>query len=126
MIEFDLKSLPAPYKEAFAMHELLRRLGFGPDDIYAMYSEGVLIIVLRSQGLEFSMNVGPLNHTYEEFEETWKKFLFKLKRYEIDEDALVKVWTESEVFKNKVNILFALVTKGFKLNPGATNSKFLN
>ena len=122
---FGIKKLPSAYKEAFAMHELLRKFGFPPEDVSLHYDEGKLGVVLLSQGLDFYLEVGELDDTFEEFEKNWKTITYAIKTYQVSDEDLQEIWVESAVCKNTEQLLMVLTDIGFKFPPkqGKTNKQ---
>lgn len=67
------RHIPAPIREALAMREALRRLGFSADDIYCLYQPHEIDIVLKTQGKEFVVSCGPPGMLDQEFEKLWTR-----------------------------------------------------
>ncbi len=116
-VSFALKTLPNAYKEAVAMHEFLRRAGFEPTDISIHYNEGKIGVILEAQSLDFYLEVGELENTFDEFEDTWKQISFALMSYQVNEVELEEVWLESVVYNNRKQLLGVLNDIGFEIPP---------
>lgn len=102
------------FREALAVHEALRRLGFSADDIYiARYRHGEVQMHLRTQGLEFTYDCGTTEMSPEAMLAAWEAAAGewnKVPPAEID-----RALDESFVGQNFVNLLVILKMKGFVL-----------
>lgn len=67
------RHIPACIKEALAMHEAFRRLGFSADDIFCVYYQEQIAIELHTQGKEFVVTCGNHDFPEEKFPELWKR-----------------------------------------------------
>ncbi len=112
---FGVKRLEVAYKEAIAMHELLLRLGFKQEEISLHYDEGKLAVVLIAQDLDFYLEVGELEDSFEDFQETWKSMAYAIREYQVSEEDLEEVWLESATHKNLEKIIAILTSIGFEI-----------
>lgn len=104
----NLRELQTPFKEALACHQGLRRLGFSADDIYVMYSEGWLYIMLKTQGKEFSIDLGKVNCNEIEFPKIWAEIVEIFNTG--PEELAILIW-ENSVMKNNVPLISDLIRK---------------
>lgn len=67
--------LPREVKCALALHEMLRRMGFAPDEIFvAPYPPPhELQVVIQAQGKEFRIDVGMMTLSVEKFIDLWPR-----------------------------------------------------
>lgn len=132
MNPFDL--LPA-YREALSIFEAFRRLGFRADDIYFQVGGHIdkpevvaspsgprtvgpgyqAIVVLMSQGLRFDAVVGFLDQEPATIEETWQALAQAIMDGHVASADLDRLWAESEAFAHGIQLIFALLKKGFVL-----------
>jgi len=110
------------YLEAWAMHEALRRLGFPAETIFLHKNpppEGDLIVVVkRGQGSRekrLNITVGPPRED-EDWEAEWTAFGRSVNAREFTEDELQAVWEHSWVREHTVELVQALMAKGFPIN----------
>lgn len=69
-----MKDFPAVYRDCWALHEALRRLGFASEDIFVLLSGNAeqpttglwFFVVLKTQGKEFTITVRPIEGLGEE------------------------------------------------------------
>lgn len=113
--------------EAYAVHAIVTSLGFEPDEVFigtaiaANVSPPVpcAVVTIRRREKQCRISVSELSDVSEceQFTEAWSRFATdgksKLARAELD--AMVK---QTFVWRDRIRILFALVTKGFELKPG--------
>ena len=115
---------PAVFVEAFAMHELLRRLGFLPDQIFVSTQPELedqsgddyplhMLCILRAQDKEFAFDLGQTGLTREEFGTLWVEFVNEV-IVKATHDELKEMWEGSGVFKVKLDVVQALHAKGFR------------
>lgn len=105
--------LEPAYREALAVHEVLRRLGFDVDDIYFMLDKQTMSVVLKAQDQQFVINVGQVRKA------DATKFARDLSRAA---EGYNKTFTDAErkeilhsssVYANSVILTTELVMKGF-------------
>lgn len=112
-----MEEMADAYKEAYAMHELLRRLGFDvKNDVSLHLDKGKVSVLLLSQNLDFVLEVGEAEDSFEEFKDKWEELSFSLENYYINEDILSSVWKKSNVYNNIDQIIDIIKNIGFKIN----------
>ena len=114
----DLKELQTPFKEALACHQGLRRLGFSSDDIYVMYSEGWLYIMLKTQGKEFNIDLGQIKCNEVEFPRIWANIVETFNTG--PEEQALSIWDNS-VMKNNFKMIAELIRKKGIMLPSLMN-----
>jgi hypothetical protein len=106
--------------------EALRRLGFKSEDIYADVCMSARTLqrscfaALRTQGKEFLLEIGPLEMSYEQFHEEYLRVASRESIGQILEEDLNRIYTESEAFQRRVDLVTAILLKGFVLPHGAS------
>jgi hypothetical protein len=116
--------------EAWATWECLRRLGFAADDLFWIVGNTVnaiggsgltLSIVLRTQGKQFSITCSPRLSDAEvmQLRSELAPFQEKIAQGSFDEAQMQEVFEASFVWRNKVDLLFALEAKGFRIPLGS-------
>jgi hypothetical protein len=105
--------------ETWAYHEALRRAGFKSDDIFVVgdANDGEVFVLLKAQGKEFSMRVGPRGMPVEEFEAMWKQWCVDI--HDVPEAELQEIWQTSLVRRQVARLVYALNVQGFRLAGGA-------
>jgi hypothetical protein len=107
--------------EVWAYHEAFLRLGFSPDDIFVSVHTDpragqVFGVILRAQGLQFIVNVANASNE-KTFFAAWKRFSEDLNGNRLSKDELKQRWEKSKAFGQKVELLMALLDKGFEIRP---------
>jgi hypothetical protein len=105
-------------RAALGAFEVLRRFGFASDDIFFHQNtddepgpepRGMMFVVLRTQGKDFTIRVGVVDLPYAEWAESWKKVATAAAEQRIEEaDRIVE---ESEAFQDKVRLMMAIQRK---------------
>jgi hypothetical protein len=101
------------YREAWAVHEALRKLGFTADQIFMHRNpspDDTLLVVLRHQGKQLATTIGKVPDGWED---EWGEFV----RYANDaanEAAMLEIYEASWVRQHYVPLLMALSTKGIR------------
>lgn len=67
------RHIPKVIKELLATHEILRRLGFRSEDIYCCYYSNQIAVVLKTQGMEFTITCGEPGMSGPKFAELWTR-----------------------------------------------------
>lgn len=128
----DLFDVPDAYREALAVFEALRRLGFDADDIFfqcglpapelvpSVVPAGLNIVrvILRTTGQEFVVDVGLLRQgeVADAFEETMRGFMVAIVEGRLTPDELQRVWKESDIgasVEKFATLTLLLQQKGF-------------
>jgi len=119
-----MRRYEAPILEAWATWEIFRKLGFAADDIYWLFSNtlnaiprpGVALnIQLKTQNKEFTVTCSQRLSEGEarRLESSSRKFQEQLSSASFDEAEMIDVLHESFAWKNKSDLLVALVSNGF-------------
>ena len=110
-------------RTALGTFEMLRRFGFVSADIFfhqnaneppnPLEPRGMMFVVLRTQGKEFTIRVGIAEMPYEAWVEAWEAVVAAALEKRIEEaDRIVE---ESEAFQHKVQLLLAIQNKGIRV-----------
>lgn len=110
-------------RAALGTFEMLRRLGFKSADIFfhqnaneptnPLEPRGMMFVVLKTQGKEFTIRVGLVESTYEAWVDEWQAVVAAALEHRIEEaDRIVE---ESEAFRRKVDFLLAIRAKGIRI-----------
>lgn len=113
-------------REALAVFETLRKIGFSSDDIFAGRdpSKGSMFMQLKTQGLEFTITLdGPGNNGWspEALTELWTA---AGKAYngngpdDFTDTERQDIWEHSGIRRNAIPLMYALVAKGIALPSG--------
>jgi hypothetical protein len=109
-------SISSELRECLALFEAFRKLGYKAEDIYFMLNTNngchTAHMVLRAEGKEFVCDAGSVKGTPDEIQEQWRRAGNWWNS--TTEENREAVWRGSHVFKNKMDFLMALHTKGFK------------
>jgi hypothetical protein len=108
------------YREALAVHEGLRRLGFPSDNISVSFGPSdphgpdVFHVVLHMQGLpEFTIPVGQLKGVEEKLVyETWIALTTAVVDGTTSDDVLARIWADSRVARSLLSLTASLIVKG--------------
>jgi hypothetical protein len=107
--------LPA-FREALAVHEAFRRLGFIPDQLFVtLDSESQLFVILKHRGQDFAVCCGELSLTEAEFHEQWPALITAVNAGYMTEADMTSIWTNSYVYQNKVRFILAIKAKGIAI-----------
>jgi hypothetical protein len=105
-----LLSHPRVYREALAVHEALRRLGFVAEEIFVAEGADGVHVVLRHAGKEFRVTLGPSSPPFEEFAQRWPR---AVRDYNAASDAALQaLWEDSEVSLRLAHFVIAMEVKG--------------
>jgi hypothetical protein len=97
-------------REALAIHEFLRRLGYLPDELYiGSHKKGFFTVELRSNGLDFSFHLHGCAKTPETFLEEWPLAVAAWNRGELPSGSIL---LRSGVMENRATILAMLSRRG--------------
>jgi len=104
--------------QAIGCHEGFRKLGFLSHEIFVHLNPGMspdMLVVLRTQGKEFSITVGFIEDmTREVWQQKWNEAVAWANTTK-DLDALNDCWTESIAFQKSASFLHALLSKGIEI-----------
>lgn len=102
----------ATMKKLLGTFEMVRRLGFLPDDIYAMFANGgVIFLVLKTQGKQFSITIGPWRSGEQSFKTAWETAAPAWNEGMTDQERL-ECLESSEAFHDVISLIHALDKKG--------------
>jgi hypothetical protein len=115
-----------PTMRAFlGTREVLRQMGFAAEDLYCQVEYSVRhpgslngFCVLRTQGLEFSVELGPVS-SREAFAKEYTRMIDAVNTGALSERDLKRMTRESEAFRGRMNLLAAIIAKGIR-PPGPT------
>jgi hypothetical protein len=108
------KAFPSPIREAWAVHEAFRRLGFPSGSIFMHRNPSPdenLCVVLRHCGKQFAVTVGKVN---DDWEAEWECFGSGVNSGAFSETELYEIWDGSFVRNNAVSLLLGLRDKGIE------------
>jgi hypothetical protein len=102
--------------EALAVQEMLRTLGFPPDDIFVAYYPDGIFVVLKTQGKELSVSCGehPNGCDDLEFEKMWRDTVNAWNNTLTDDD-MRQIIDRSKLRDDAVGLLGAIVNKGISI-----------
>lgn len=106
-------------REALGIYEGFRKLGFPSDYIFAGLKPldpktGVVCIVLKAQGKEFTVDAGLMRATQEEFAEIWGKTATAVVNREVSPVDLSRIYEESLPYQRSAEFMAALLLKGIE------------
>lgn len=117
----DLKKVEKPYREALAVHEALRRLGFEPEEIYVGHNNfGQFWVQLESQGKKFIADCGYIHEPSESVDRRWKEIVAAVVDGSITNESFDLALRDSEVYRNSASFVSTLKRKGFEF-PNLSN-----
>jgi hypothetical protein len=105
-------ALPLAFREALAMHQMLRRLGFRADDIYVVRGrDGDVFVQLRAQELKWHAYCGVVPSP-DTFEADWRAAADWWNEGGPNREAL---YAASAIARAQVPLVVALMRHGFSL-----------
>jgi hypothetical protein len=129
----NASDFPALYREAWAVYEAMRKLGFQDDDVVNLAAPTVLpngqpstvdylFVCLKAQGQQFNVTIGPLDRPFPEAQEEVRRLRAAIADHAISEPELQKMWEQSKMGDVVWFGAFAtkLIERGFVL-PALTN-----
>lgn len=111
-------------KECWSIHQVIRSLGYSPDDIYVMLAKDALMIphensslfvVLRENSHELTVTFANYK-TVAQAKRTmasWSEFVTHANSGQFDQKILDEIFDASHIVRNKVEFLLAFKNKGF-------------
>ena len=106
----NLLEQPQALREAVAVFEAFRRLGFPSSAIYLVPSHGSVAIRVVWEGNDFTVTCGPAPGTAEEIAAQWTEIASAIPT--VPESHLDHVYVNSLVRRQSVDMLVALQAKG--------------
>ena len=116
-------------KEALAVHEGLRKVGFEAEDIYVRPQElqdgSILVHVsITNKDIEFGIAVGLFNGSRKELESQWEE-ASRWWNTRATDDQLDDIWENSKMRTAGEGIIEQLVRRGVEI-PNLRNDGFVN
>ncbi len=120
-----LTDIPEIYLEALCYHEVFRRCGFDPDDLYITPQHDQLYVVVRAQGKQFSVSAGLLSEEHKlHLHEEWPAAVTRWNSNK-DRVGFQRIWRRSKALATSAVITATLIGAGFELHdhapPGELN-----
>ena len=107
-------------KEALATHEMFRKLGFLPSEIFIIINESIGVAV-KAQGKETSVRIGEASRLFDEMMSLWKESVHAWNN-EFTDSERNEIWENSLARKNATWVCGAMLALGFKF-PGSIMDK---
>lgn len=107
-------------EEALCWHEAFRRLGFQSEDLFIAADPEDIMVILRTQGLEFVGLAGPYAGPKENLMELWERKTEEWNSIPASTGWHDRLWNKSFVANHSSELCLKLVKKGFAL-PAATH-----
>jgi len=108
------KDIDTAMRQMLGATQVLRKLGFTPDDIYASLGHGnVGMVVLKTQGKQFAIACGRTKVTAGNFDKTWAEVVTAWNGPMSDVDRQ-RIYEESNAYRNRIHLLMTLQQKGIK------------
>lgn len=112
------------YVDCWAWQQAFRKLGFSSDNIFVSINRNGEIpgaplwvfVLLKTQGLDFTVPAGPFEVSEETFAAKWTEFCTAFNERRIDEGDLIAAYQERMADKH-VPLVEGLLRKGFRI-PG--------
>ncbi len=108
----DLLEQWGVYREMLATHEMLRKLGFPAEEIFAFIGLNSAII-LRTQGREFSVAFPALPMPLEEFSDGWRTIAEQIQ--EVRQELLDRCVEEWQDKYSRPEFVVAIQSKGINI-----------
>lgn len=107
-------------REALGMHQAFRKCGFPSEEIFVSFNPTLppsMLVILKTQGKEFSVNVGIINMSQSKWEKAWTEVCTAVVDNRVNEEDLGVIWESCMAFRDKVGFVVALEVKGINI-PG--------
>lgn len=121
----NYSDIPRPMREALGAFEMLRRFGFPSADIFWHQNEsadpggrepaGMMFVVLRTQGKDFTLRTGVVPTSYDEWCKSWQAVMQALLAGEIAQEERNRMLEESEAYQRWRDLARAIRAKGIRL-----------
>jgi len=126
-----LEDIHPVLREALGIHEAFRKCGFPSEEIFVAlnppatflsmfdpnYARRSILVILKTQDKEFSVNVGYIDLKLPEWEKTWTALCLAVINHEVTEEDLDVIWQSCMAFQDKVGFVTAISDKGIDI-PG--------
>lgn len=100
-------------RNALGIHEGFRKLNYPSDDIFIGQQGGIVFVVLKANGKEFTCEAGPMDQmTNEAFAAIWGEAVRAWNNGELSPDDLTRIYLESIPGSDSIVFLTALMKKG--------------
>lgn len=110
------KKIRPVFREALAVHEAFRRLGFASDDLFfCVANKNQVFVKLIHEGKDFAVICGQFNVPAKQLFDEWKALLEEVNDGSLPEDTMQEIWASSFVYKGRASFITALLTKGFPI-----------
>lgn len=106
------KDHPEIFRECYATHEFLRRLGFQAREIFLHLRADQMMVVLHTQNKTFAVLLGKVDFNEQQMLEHWSDIVDGLVSHKITEDEVQEVWTNSFIYANMNDCLLTMRNKG--------------
>jgi hypothetical protein len=107
-----INDYPAPIREAWAMHEAFRKLGYPAGCIFVHRNpDGELFVVLRHSCRQFAVSCGLAGDNWQS---EWNGFAEAVNDHSFSDKDLEQIWESSWVRQNSVGMLLKMAEKGFE------------
>lgn len=113
-----MADLPGSIQELLCAHESFRRLGFYPDEIKVLLTDGEqnrLHVIINAQDREFTCTIADWDGTPEEFEALWPVAV-QAYNYTFAEEDILETHRRSMSWSCLNEMVAVMVAKGFKFS----------
>lgn len=114
MTEKHLFQLQFMYREALALHGIIRDFGIKPDDVsLTLTNEMLLMVVAKQNGKEVGVRLGIIRDVKrKDFEAGWAEAVAVYRASHVS--LRCRLQNTSKINENKANIIAGLVAEGFR------------
>lgn len=117
-----MKTLAAVLKEALAMHEAFRRMGFAAAEIFIAPGLGAsgdeVLMVLKAQGLTYAVSCGSVAESEREVVAAWVVAAAKWDDKSLSDEWRLEIWAKSLARRDLVAMIGRMFGKGFRVPIG--------
>lgn len=107
------------FREALAVHEAFRKLGYSPEQIFVtLTSDSRLFVILKHLGREFAVFCGELAMSEPDFYAAWPTLVTAVNGGAVAEEELNNLYRDSYVYRERLGFLAALKAKGIAIPAG--------
>lgn len=117
--------VPEPMRVALATFEMLRRLGFTPEEILWHHNgneppggpepRGMMFVVLKVDDKEFLVRTGVVPTSYEQWQKQWLRVQKAAKDHTLSDDDYDRMLLESEAYQFTDDFCQAIRAKGIRI-----------
>lgn len=108
-----LMSFPGPFREALAVHECIRKLGFSSSQVFMHRNPPPrhdIVVVLKHRGKQLATTVGIYDK--DDWQEQWTKLVHLFNGNQIGESEFWDWYEKSWVNQHKIEFLTVMESKG--------------